>query len=1072
MRRISWLVILLVGTSAVHATTLGIQTPLVAIQSPVLAERVSEILSDAIELGRIRLSDYADVHTDARPGNTEVTIQIIVTESEGGPLVTMLLSSLDGTTGTWNYASGFSAATGRELSEGLIYLYRLYAGKSVTLQNPPQLVGVFRAQALGQAIPGASQAIPRSISIDADGNLVFGLSTRVVRTDPLFRVHGVLGGRLLEQNRVFASTAHTTPTGEIIALSSAGDAAWRIAHSEAEPVRINLPASQLIPTAVATDGTLVGFSTASQTMIRVAPDGTTGTGGFRAHSLGYPYILAAGPGSTIYTWDVFENRVVVWDTNGLRLGGTIPLRPYEEAGQVRSIVPYPDGSIALITSERIEKYDRDGTPVWELDASDVPGLESLYYIAGAAFDSNTGSLYLLSGTSSMVVHQLLDAEYLRAQNRSPDPMLENFMELYANVGDRFQNVAELEALASAYREMEAWEYSYDYWTRIQDLEPGNPIAREGLRETEFHFLMAETQAAIQLALETLDTLGPANARPQYEAALRLLERLRALTPDNTSVQLWQEQLQSRYESRHQPVQIAAFEAEEIFPSLFSRYQERPVGTIELRNPNSLPVTDLVVSMNLQDFMSSPWISRSVSSIEAGGSVIIPFHLPVNAEILKLPTRLTGAPVVVTTEYEIDSERRDTSSIRQVVVHPNTAITWDDTGKLASFVTPTDELVEVFSSRFQRVSEPGRSWQLSDSLLRAIRVTDALGTYGVEYIEDPDLGISKILGDPTVVDRVLYPRNTLRYRRGDCDDTTALLASLLESISVSTAIMTSPGHVFLGFDTGEPEQNLWLFETEQTTGFVHAGSVWLPIETTILQQGFQAAWTEGSRLLRRHSDGSPARVTESGGTEVEFLPISNQWETYPQLPLEPASFEIYPPSDEQASGLHQASLSFLRETLYENNLASLERSLETERGRARLRALNQIGILHARFEQFSEAEIAFSRGIDEDPEFGASYINLANLSISRGEPEQALHWLDQGDSKRRPGIISTLLRAQAEYLIGNWAAAVDYMALVEQEAPELALRYPHLLERDAKTRASYQGAGIRLPWSLDPEESFQ
>jgi hypothetical protein len=47
-------------------------------------------------------------------------------------------------------------------------------------------------------------------------------------------------------------------------------------------------------------------------------------------------------------------------------------------------------------------------------------------------------------------------------------------------------------------------------------------------------------------------------------------------------------------------------------------------------------------------------------------------------------------------------------------------------------------------------------------------------------------------------------------------------------------MTSPGHVFLAFDTGEPRENLWLFAHRNLQALVHGATVWLPVETTLLR----------------------------------------------------------------------------------------------------------------------------------------------------------------------------------------------------------------------------------------------
>lgn len=75
-----------------------------------------------------------------------------------------------------------------------------------------------------------------------------------------------------------------------------------------------------------------------------------------------------------------------------------------------------------------------------------------------------------------------------------------------------------------------------------------------------------------------------------------------------------------------------------------------------------------------------------------------------------------------------------------------------------------------------------------------------------------------------------------------------------------------------FDTGEPE------------AIRHGGTLWLPVETTVLDKGFYTAWREASVLYRRH---------EPSGY-IEFLPLSGAWQRYRPAPLATASFELVDP----------------------------------------------------------------------------------------------------------------------------------------------------------------------------------
>jgi len=111
----------------------------------------------------------------------------------------------------------------------------------------------------------------------------------------------------------------------------------------------------------------------------------------------------------------------------------------------------------------------------------------------------------------------------------------------------------------------------------------------------------------------------------------------------------------------------------------------------------------------------------------------------------------------------------------------------------------------FAARVLAASGGTPQIPLSGRIFQAMRVLDAVGTFGIAYVQDPDSPISRTLGRAETVDTVRFPRLTLMNRTGDCDDTTALVCSLLESVGVRTAIATTPGHIFMAFDTGEPPE---------------------------------------------------------------------------------------------------------------------------------------------------------------------------------------------------------------------------------------------------------------------------
>ena len=96
------------------------------------------------------------------------------------------------------------------------------------------------------------------------------------------------------------------------------------------------------------------------------------------------------------------------------------------------------------------------------------------------------------------------------------------------------------------------------------------------------------------------------------------------------------------------------------------------------------------------------------------------------------------------------------------------------------------------------------------------------------------------------------------RSGDCDDMTACFASLLSSVGISTAFIDvvppqSPekSHIYMMFDSGlDPKFGNRVSENPKRyvvrKNPKGQETIWLPIETTVITKGFDAAWSTGAQ----------------------------------------------------------------------------------------------------------------------------------------------------------------------------------------------------------------------------------
>lgn len=1066
LKRLVGIALLAVTTGTAAAVTIHIPDPLVVMQSPGLQREADKLIPRALAEARRRLVDYADVQIGGAARGADVTIQLTVVESDSKPIVSMLLSSAGGASGTYNFGSSWVSNTYQEIAAGIVYLYLQYVADIRPTDDPPELLSVLRLSSLSKVGLGAiGGGYPVGLAVDRTGDVLLAMSTYIVRMDRYYRERAKIGGRFLERPESFAYRVFVSPSGEITTLGSGGSSMWRIPFDDAEPRAIPLPGSNVYGGALATDGSLILLDPVRQVGLKATPDNQIEQVNLMSNPYSFPQIVAAGPEATLWTWDAFENRIVLFDVDGNRIGGIVPLIPYEDRGSVFRLVPYPDGTFVIVTMNAMLKFNRSGAPEWALSAEEVPGLGSFYGQTDVAFDPTSGIIYVLG--SGQQLFQLLDIEYARTLG-SLDGVDREVLALTAQLGPGRNNPQALRELALVYERMEAWELASDYWRQVDAFVPGDADAVAGLRRSDIEFTRREVIDALGKAERSLKELGPASARPAYERALQALERLLSLVPGDPEALRRRDELQALYAQAYRPLEIAAVEIDELFPSLYQQYQARPVGRVVVHNGNETVASNVQVSVQLGQFMSAPWVSSVVPTLPSGASHEFAVRLPLDSTVLNLTATMNSAPMTVSVDYELENTARDVETTTEVVVHRNTALTWDDSGKLASFIIPTDTYVRQFSSEFSVVGGTGARWDLSENFLRAAQIADAVGAYGIDYIEDPQSGISFILGSPTFVDSVNYPRTTLRFRQGDCDDTTALLCSLYESVSIATAIMTTPGHVFMAFDSGEPVQQQWMLESDRTVAIPYNGTLWLPVETTILHEGFQTAWEEGSRLVMRYGPTLSANVPTDEEDDVEFLPVSKERARYPELPNLPPSFDLNPPPDDLVEPLHAQNLAGLETTLYTNNVASLETELRSQSDRRRLRTLNKIGVLHAKFNRPVRAERAFNNAITLDPNYIASYINLANLRIITGDPGEAIVLLTEVTDRRPDSVLANLLLAQASQLMGDPAASREFMAVVEEQAPELAAQYP-ALTGGGVGRASEAQARPVLPWPVDDEQ---
>jgi hypothetical protein len=282
---------------------------------------------------------------------------------------------------------------------------------------------------------------------------------------------------------------------------------------------------------------------------------------------------------------------------------------------------------------------------------------------------------------------------------------------------------------------------------------------------------------------------------------------------------------------------------DVYPAYYQFYNMYPIALVSVKNLASYPI-EVNVRGEVEYYSERP-AESGFTEIPAGEVADIPVNAVFGPRLLKANA---SKPAILDIEIEGragQTEKKDYST--QILVHSRNS--WNgDMDKLVCFVTPEDD--QIFNMNRSIISELEIDKETQvESVVKAHMVFNTLRDKGIRYHRDPNTAFYKD-------DRVQFAVETLQLRNGDCDDLVVLYASCLESLGIRTAFVQVKdptkeiAHLYLLFDTGTLPQEGYRISTNEKKFVVRSGNsqhdtIWLPIETTVLDHGFDKAWETGA-----------------------------------------------------------------------------------------------------------------------------------------------------------------------------------------------------------------------------------
>ncbi|TVQ26525.1 MAG: hypothetical protein EA383_05305 [Spirochaetaceae bacterium] len=490
----------------------------------------------------------------------------------------------------------------------------------------------------------------------------------------------------------------------------------------------------------------------------------------------------------------------------------------------------------------------------------------------------------------------------------------------------------------------------------------------------------------------------------------------------------------------------------IFPVFYGYYDQNPIGTATVQNRGTTAVRDISIRLHVPRFMDMPRTQNVPRSLDPGEQVEIELYALMNEEILRV-TEGTRVSVQLEVAYTTGDEADRYSLDGSLEVLNRNAMTWDDDRKAASFVTARDPVVLSLARNVASVVRASGFDAINLNVRTAIALTEAITLHGVNYVIDPTSPYAELSGQPHAVDFLQFPRETLEYRAGDCDDLSILYAALLEAVGIPAAFITVPGHIYVAFSTGLSQAQAQRIFSRADEIIIQDDIAWIPVEATILNEGFLQAWQMGARQWREHSVRGQA----------EIYPIAEAWDVYPAvgLPDSPPSIAAVSPQALEANYYRQLTRFVDREIFPQ---VSRLRTLITQSDNDP-RHINRLGVLYARHGLDDRARQEFSRIADRTPPYPSALINLGNLEFLARDIHQALDYYERAQRLAPDNPVVLLAIARCHHEMENYGFVAHSYNRLKEINPDLAEEFSYLDFRGEEARRAAQVAEMvsRVVW---------
>lgn len=427
--------------------------------------------------------------------------------------------------------------------------------------------------------------------------------------------------------------------------------------------------------------------------------------------------------------------------------------------------------------------------------------------------------------------------------------------------------------------------------------------------------------------------------------------------------------------------VAVLEQDEpVFPLFYTVYKSNPVGTLTITNNETAEIRNVQIKFRAGDYTSSEIVCGTIPVLKKRKSEKISLLADFNNSIL-LFSEAGKIPGEVIFEYEILGKKKTSVSQIIVPVYNRNQVRWTDNSVIASYISTSSQEVLKFSKYLVGIARNHLRTGLNRNMQFAMYVFEGIRLSGVQCLPDSSTPYRDSHLDPSILDYIQYPFQTLKYMTGDADDVGMLMLALLESTGINAAFIPLEDDFIVLIDLGVDAASAGrLFDGYDRVMIIN-DNAWIPLSMRALKEGFINSWYKAV---------SDIQVAVENEEDFEFVLLTEAWQYYPPAGFSSGENISVEPVEADLTKSVESDINRYISTEFGPQIAAIQMQIRAEGPSIQL--YNNLGMLYVRAGMYSTAIPVY----EQSASWGSvtAMNNLGNILSIQRRFEEAKKWYEK------------------------------------------------------------------------------